>query len=55
MGYRVVLYDEDGNSYIGTSIYDTYDEAEEEIEDTLNGSASYIDDNEIVGGEVEEV
>ena len=54
MGYRVVLYDEDGNSYTGTSTYDTYDEAEEEIEDTLNGSAVYIDDNEIVGGEIEE-
>lgn len=54
MGYILVLYDEDGNDYRGTTVYDTYDEAEEAIEDALNGSSSYIDDHEIVGGEIEE-
>ncbi len=52
MGYSAVLYDEDGNSYTGASAYETYEEAEEEIEDTLNGSAIYIDYNEIVGDEI---
>ncbi len=55
MGYRVILYDEDGNNYIGTSTYDTREEAEEEIEDTFNGPTVYIDDNVIVGAEIEEV
>ena len=54
MGYKIVLVDEDGEFYTSTESYDTYDEAEEVIEETLNGSAKYFGDKEIIGGHIED-
>ena len=52
MSYRVILYDTEGNEYRGTTLYDTYEEAEEVLEGS--DEPSYIDGHEVAGGHIEE-
>ena len=54
MAYILVLHDEDGNDYRGNKVYDTYEEAMDAMDEEMDSTMSYIDDQAIVGGSIEE-
>lgn len=54
MGWKVFLYDDEGNEFEGTTVYRTKREADEDADASLDG-CTYIGDSLITAAAVEEV
>ena len=54
MKYRVVFYNEEGDELVTSHVFDSWEEAEEDIEDAFQIGLDYTDFGPVMGGRIDE-